>query len=150
MLASEALRLPDVHDFEPVDDPGDPCPGCLNETVEEGICSVCNAEFCEECGKVEVSGSAKCEACAPVYTVTVAHCAVYQTRSLRRAWEAQRYIEEWSPYYGSMLINYERSDLDSDGITDREQGLIDSWDQYGEGRCLPLFTCIAPGGVSRG
>jgi hypothetical protein len=130
-MANAALRLPDEHDFELVTDPGDPCPGCQNATLEDGICSVCQAEFCEGCGKVEVTGvSACCGGCAPVYTISIAGRDVYQTRNLRRAWEAQRYFDEQEPDYGASLLNRNRNDYDSDGITDREQALLESWETW--------------------
>lgn len=131
MLAgSAALRLPDVYDIEH-DDPADPCPGCMHATLEGGVCSVCGCELCERCGRVEVTGvSACCEACAPVYTVCVATIDMYATRSLRRAWEAQAYLGEVFDNCGAHIANHANSDLQSDGITDREQALLESWDTW--------------------
>jgi len=145
--SNAALRLPDVHDDELPDDPADPCPGCSRATLEDNVCSLCFAEFCERCGKVEVTGvSACCDGCAPVYTVETDNGWRYATRSLRRAWEALAFLTELTRG-GAVLVNRDRADLGSDGITDREQNLLDSWDTYGlrlDGAraCLPVHLCL--------
>ncbi len=131
-MHSAALRLPDAHDLGYEDDPAEPCPGCMHHTLEGGVCTVCKAAFCERCGNVELTGtdSASCPGCAPLYSVTVGTVDAYWTRSLRRAWEAESYLGQAFSYAGSHILNHADSSLDSDGITDREQALLESWDVW--------------------
>lgn len=141
MLACEALRAPDVHDFE--DDPAEPCPGCLHWSLEGGVCSVCSAEFCEGCGKVEVTGQAACcDSCAPVYSVDTLRRPYYLGRSLRRAFEAQSYLHA-AGVEGALIMAPKRAGTDHDGLTNREVILLQSWDDD----FMSVHTCIAPSKV---
>lgn len=156
MLAGNyALRLPDVHDVG-YDDPADPCPGCLHMTLDNGICAICDAEFCERCGKVEVTGvSTCCEACAPVYSVMAAMIGLYSTRSLRRAWEAESFYGEAYGFTDVHILNHAAENLESNGMTGREETLLGSWDSWIDtdiGRrvapphlCLPRSTVLPEG-----
>lgn len=129
MQSSSALRLPDVHDFEHDDDPGDPCPLCSGATVEDNICAACGCELCETCGKVEVTGvSAKCETCAPVYAVGCADGDLYSSRSLRRAWEGMMFYSQQGYYFEAQVYAPDNVDLDFDGLTEREDNLLAEWD----------------------
>lgn len=138
-MLSGALRLPDVHDDEPGDDPGNPCPVCTGP-VEGGSCFICGAVFCSECGQAELPPDAACCIhCAPVYSVTTTRRPYYLGRNLRRAFEAQSYLHAAGLESASITVP-RRVRLDHDGLTNREVLLLKSWDA---GFTL-VHTCIAP------
>lgn len=130
-------------------DPGDPCPGCMRYALENGVCEVCLAEFCEECGRVEVTGeSACCKRCAPVYEVATPERPYYIGRSLRCAYEAHSYLHG-AGVDDAMLLVPKRVRLDVDGLTAREEALIHLWDHH-DGELQWVHTCIAPTRVGNG
>lgn len=78
------------------------------------------------------------------YTVASANCDLLSTSSLRRAWEAQRYFEESSPY-GAIILNRNRADLDHDGLTGDEVAELESYDVWSGGKVAPVHLCIQRG-----
>lgn len=157
-MGNAALRLPDAHDHDTTGlCVALPCPSCNGCALDDNVCPACKREFCQECGKVDVTGvSVCCEGCAPIYRVHVGSIQMHETRSLRRAWEAQRYYDEAFNWEGASLLNPNRSDFDSDGLTSREQDLLDSWETWGpvetRGRtvraCLPVHLCVMREGLA--
>ena len=144
MPACEALRAPDVHDFEDDSDPGNPCPVCMGP-VEGGSCFLCGAKLCEDCGRVEVGNdAASCLWCAPVYAVATLDRPYYIGRNLRRAWEAHGYLHNAG--FESAITVPRRWRPDHDGLTDREVELLESWDEY----FMFVHTAIAPSRVGAG
>lgn len=145
MLGCEALRAPDDHDFEEVDDPADPCPVCMGP-VEGGSCFLCGAQLCEECERVEVADQAACCAhCAPAYEVATLRRPYYLGRNLRRAFEAQSYLHA-AGYQDAIVTSPMNCDVDFDGLTDRENVLLELWGQD----FLQVHTCIAPSKAGSG
>lgn len=130
-------------DLRPADDEippvGAPCPCCrASMRLIDATCGECGTVACEYCEKVAVVGAACCEACAPKYEVHVDSCTVYQSRNLRRAWEAQRWYDERYPQLGASLLNTRRCDMAHDGLTDREESLLNDWDSAS----APVHLCL--------
>ncbi len=143
-MLSGALRAPDVHDDEPGADPGNPCPVCMGP-VEGGSCFLCGARLCEDCGQVEVADQAACCVhCAPVYETSTLARPYYIGRNLRRAFEAQSYLHA-AGYQDAIVMSPTCADTDFDGLTDRENALLEAWGQD----FLQLHTCIAPTRIGR-
>jgi hypothetical protein len=144
MPGCEALRAPDAHDYEePGSEPADPCPVCMGP-VEDRLCFLCGALLCEACGRAEVGDQAACCVhCAPVYEVATMARPYYIGRNLRRAYEAQSYLHA-AGYLDALITVPKRVDLDFDGLSDRENEVLQAWDIYDGGSFLSIQTCIAP------
>jgi hypothetical protein len=100
---------------------------------------------CLDC-RAEATHGVYCAKHAPVYHV-VACCFghLYETRSLRRAWEAERYYQQQGYYREASITVPDRVDLDFDGVSEEEQELLDEWTVWAEGgRLARFYFCLAP------
>jgi hypothetical protein len=79
----------------------------------------------------------------PTYVVWGYSAPLYETHSLRRAWEATRWFRQQGEQADVFVP--ERQDLDTDGLSDDESALLDEWTVFGaDGRVARFHFCLAP------